>query len=587
MSLTLALRTALSGLNHVQSAIQLTSNNVSNVNTEGYTRKNIESATRVIAGVGAGVLTSDIMRHVDEFLAKDVRSQLSQLGIFSVREQFLTQTQDFFGAPGDSSSLTASLGELVERIEALSAFPEDLTRVQQVIDSARHLTTQINDMARKIQELRARADSGIADSVNTINTELQKIDQLNREISRNLATGKPTADLEDQRDRALNTIAEHVGISYFYRDTGEVIITTQTGTTLLDSRPATVTHTPAGGVDAGLVYPGGFDAIAVDGRDITTSLKGGKLSELVQMRDSFLPDLQAQLDALSNTLTTEINALHNQGTGIPARNALTGTLSGLAGADPFAGTGTVRITVVDGAGKAVAVPLDLDLGAYATVGDLVTAIDAGLGGLGSASLDAEGRLVISAANAANGIAISEGSSDVTATGRGFSHHFGLNDFFVGDATNSLASNIAVRSDLLANPALMSRGEVAGPPAVIVAGSTVLSQGDNSVIARIAARMSENVSFPAAGGLAAFTGTFTDYSAQILGSNSVAAAEAEDGLTFRQTVFEDLKFRMSSQSGVNVDEEMALLVELQNAFAANARVFTVTSEMIRILGDIGR
>ncbi len=587
MSLTLTLRTALSGLTHSQTAMQLTSNNVSNASTEGYTRKTVGSLTRVVGGTGAGVITSDIIRKVDEVLLRDLRNQISDLGVFQVRDEFLTRTQDFFGTPSDSTSLTANLATLVERIESLSAFPEDITRVQQVIDIAQQMTAQINSMARDVQDLRAVADSEISVSANIVNNELQKISQLNQDIARNVAIDKPTAELEDQRDIALNKISEHIGIAYFQRDTGEVVVMTKSGTTLLDNSALPVSHNPAGGVDASFIYPAGFDAINVNGIDITTSAKGGRIAELVAMRDTAMPNMQAQLDALSTALRDQMNAIHNDGTSLPVRNSMTGTLSGLAGGDAFAATGTVRISVIDANGDAVALPLDLDLTGPATIGALVTAIDTGLGSFGSATLDASGRLVISAANGTHGIAISEATSDVTATSRGFSHHFGLNDFFVGDDSITLASNITVRADLLANPSLMSRGGMAAPPAVIVSGQNVIASGDNSVVSRMAAMLSSDISIPAAGSLPPFTGTFTNYSAQILGANAVDAAEAEDGMLFREAVFQDLKFRVSSDSGVNVDEEMAILTQLQSAFSANARVFTVATEMIRILGEIGR
>ncbi|MDJ0948499.1 MAG: flagellar hook-associated protein FlgK [Alphaproteobacteria bacterium] len=587
MSLTLALRTALSGLTHNQAAIQVTSNNVSNVNTEGYTRKTVDSMTRVLVGTGAGVFTTDLLRNVNESLLRDLRDQMTELGEFNVRDEFFTRMQDFFGTPSDSTSLTASLGTLAERMEALSAFPEDITRVQQVIDAATQLTNQLNGMARDIQGLRAQADQEISDSVNIVNIELNKIHQLNQEIARNIAIDKPIAELEDQRDRSLSTISEHIGISYFVRQTGEVTVTTKAGVTLLDVVPAPISHTPAGGVDASFTYPAGFDAINVNGVDITPNVGGGRIAELVAMRDTTLPNLQAQLDALSNALRDEINAIHNDGAGLPARNTLTGTLSGLAGPDAFAATGTVRIAVVDGTGNTVAAPLDLSLAGIATIGDLVTAIDTGLGGFGSASVDAQGRLVINATNASNGVVISEASSDVTATSRGFSHHFGLNDFFIGDNTVSIASNIGVRADIVADPSLLSRGSMAAPPAVIQAGQNVIAPGDGSVATRMAQKLAENISIPSAGALPPFTGNLIDYSAQILGSNAIDAAEAADGLSFRQTVFQDLEFRVSSQSGVNVDEEMAILVDLQSAYQANARVFTTAAEMIRILSEIGR
>lgn len=584
MSLTLALNNALSGLQHSQIALQLTSNNVANVNTEGYSRKTVSTLTRLVAGVGAGVTTSDISRSVDENLLRDLRDQLSQVGVTRVTQDVYVRTQDFFGPPESSTSLTANIATLSERLESLATAPEDIAQRQQVVNAATALARQFNSMATEIQDLRGIADQDIADSVTILNTELAKIAELNQEISRNLARGLPTADLQDQRDLSLSKITEQLDVTYFVRPTGEVVIQTGAGVSMLDGPAPTITHTPTAGADASIAYPTNIDAITLNGVDITTSIRSGRLKGLIDIRDTLLPNLNVQLDTLAAQLRDEVNAIHNDGAGLPPPNTLTGTLDGLAGGDAFAGTGSVRIAVVDANGNAVAAPFDFDLTSAATVGAVASAIDTGLGAYGSASINANGQLEISAANASFGIVINEMTSDVTATSRGFSHHFGLNDFFVGDpAASSYAQQIGVRADIVASPALVSRGELG--TGNIGAGDNAVAAGDNSVAQRLAELFTSDVSFSAAGALPALTTSFAEYAAQILATNATGAAEADESLKFREVLVQDLTFRMSSQSGVNIDEELAELVVLQSAYAASARVFSVASEMIQTLEDM--
>ena len=80
MSLNIALANALTGLRVNQRALDVTAQNVANVNTVGYTRKIVEQSALVIGGQGAGVQISEITRRVHEYMIKDMRGSLSELG---------------------------------------------------------------------------------------------------------------------------------------------------------------------------------------------------------------------------------------------------------------------------------------------------------------------------------------------------------------------------------------------------------------------------------------------------------------------------------------------------------------------------
>lgn len=582
MSLSISLINAISGLNHNQAALQVTSNNIANVNTDGYSRKSVQSISQVVAGQGAGVFTSDIMRSVDENLLRDLRGQTSQIGRLRATDSLFSRLDLGFGSPQNSSSMTSAIANFQGALEAMANIPEDSTLRNNVINTGVALTRNINDLAALVQEQRKVADQEITSSVTVINGQLTEIAELNQQISNNFARGLPIAELQDERDRAVSLVAENIDVNYFVRNTGELVLQTRTGATLVDGSIAqTLSHNPAAQVGPGMIYPGGFDAITLNGQDITTSIQNGRLKGLIDMRDTTLPNLTAQLDGLSVQLRDQINAIHNDGAGIPAANALTGTLA-VAGGDAFNGTGTVRIAVVDANGNAVGAPLDLDLTALGavTVSDVANAIDAGLGANGTAAV-VNGRLVVSANGASSGIAINEGDSAVGT--EGFSNYFGLNDFFVGDATTSLAGQIAVRADLVTNPERMSRGEVGS--GVIASGANAVAPGDNTVAQRLAAAFDTDIAFGATGGLPASTTTLGRYSAEILSSNSISTTNTAAELNFTETVVAEIDLRVSSTSGVNLDEELSNLVVLQNAYAASARVISVTTEMMQLLNEI--
>lgn len=579
MSLSVALFNAVTGLQTNQAALQVTSNNVTNANTVGYTRKIVNQSHIVLGTQGAGVEIESVRRYVDEFLAKELRSAKATVGALGVSDTYFQRIQDMFGTLESNSSIGARITDLATQLEALATNPESASQMLTVLAAAQEVTRELNSMSTEIQQLRFEADKEIAASVEIINTELVKIDELNAEIARSKVLGLPTGDLEDKRDLALSTISEHIDINYFTRSTGEVVIFTMSGRTLLHSDPVPLDHTPVSSMTASFSYPGTIDAIDLNGIDITTEIGGGKLKSLITMRDTTLPNLTAEISNLATKLRDEINAIHNEGSGHPAATTLTSSRAQTATAASL--TGTVRITLLNADGSeaytaVVPAPGTLDAAGFAT------AINTALGGFGGSSASATGG-VVTIDGAGLGVVISGGTVDPggglpTTSVSDFLH---LNDLFVGDDPLGLdnAAALQVRSDIVANPELLSRGALQFDAGT---GQYFVSSGDNSVVRRLAAKFNEQLSFGAAGGLPTTTTTLSGYGASILSLTSSDYNAVSDRLTYEQTVVQQLEFRMGSQSGVNMDEEMSNLVLYQNAYAASARLVSVVDEMFQTL-----
>ena len=601
MSLTLALQNALSGLNTSQAALQVISNNVANVNTEGYSRKVAAPTSRVIDGTGAGVELGEISRIVDERLLLDMRRNLSSLGTAQVRASYYSRIQDQFGNPGDNASISGTLTDLSTALQSLSATPESSTLQTQAVSAAVSVAKQLNKLSAEIQAMRLDADKEIATKIQFVNGQLQIIADLNQKIERATALGQTTPELEDARDRALNNLSSMIEARYFKRTTGEVVVVLPDGSVLADKTAAKLGHTPAGGMAPAISYAGGaIDGIWHNGVDVTNSIAGGEIKGLIEMRDSVLPNLQAEIDRLTEVLRNEINALHNAGTGLPAANSLTGTRSFTAPTtDTISTTAGVRIAVVDQAGNFVSY-FDLAAGSY-TVKDIEVAIDTNLAGFASSTTGVNGPLSIQATSATNGIAIVDlGDQTVTHTDgkttyKGFSNYFGLNDLFVtagnvqGDSPTGMSPLIEVRGDIVGNHALLSRGALNSSTAtpLPLAGEPAVTRGDNSVIQKLADKFLERLSFTPAGGLSLSNTTLAGYAAEILSANSVAASVVEDDVGFRTTLSRELSFRSSSISGVNLDEELSNLILYQNTYTATARIISVIDELFDVLTDIVR
>ncbi len=683
MSLIGSLNTALSGLQTMQAALQTVSNNIANVNTEGYTRKVSQPQTLVVAGQAVGVELAAVQRTVDEQLLRQIRDHIAKLTGQQVQSGILDQTQNLFGSLADNSSVSHGLTEFGSAIEAMANAPESVVARNGVVDTARRLADQLNFMTDNLQRMRASTDREIAASIDRINGLLPDIDDVNVEIASGLAIGRPVGDLRDRRDLLIDQLAAEIDIHYFERTSGEVVITTSSGRTLLDSLPTNLGFTPSAQVAAGATLQNGLAGITYGtaGLDITGEIRSGRLDGLLTLRDETLVDLQAEIDRLAEALRDGINALHNDGTAFPAPGSLTGSRS-VAATDAPAFGGNFRVAVVDAAGLVVEA-LDIDLTALAppNVGQLVAQINAMANA--SASINANGQLVLTAAGG-NGIAVNESDSAVATgnTTQGLAHFLGLNDLFVsgsdfdvyqsdrsasatavlglagsldfsvagattsvayaaGDSLTDIATainaalggaNIAatvvnegsgfrleirdgdgdnfflsdtgtlsgqlnlragqagtaglleVRPAVLADPNLVARGELSSAVTLAV-GDIAISAGDGSIARAMADAFTTDRSFAAAGGLPVSVTTLAGYAANILSLNAANASVLGDEIAFGESFAIALETQSAAISQVNLDEELAQLVVLQNAYAASARLTTTISELLDLLIEI--
>ncbi|WP_119459797.1 flagellar hook-associated protein FlgK [Rhodospirillaceae bacterium SYSU D60014] len=583
MSLNIALLNALTGLQTTQAGIQVTSNNITNANTPGYTRKIVSQEAMVIGNVGAGVRLTDIERIVDDHLLREVRSTAGTLGGLQVQDSYFARMQDMFGTPESNSSISASISRFSTALQALAANPESMSQRLGVVDAGKAVARQLNTMSSDIQTLRLEADNEIANAVATVNEQLEIIDELNEKITRSTILNEPTAELEDKRDIALDKISEQIDISYFTRDNGEMVIFTRNGRALLDRDVQPLSHTPASSMTAGFTYPGPITGIDLGGADITNEIRSGRIAALIDMRDSTLPDMTAQINNLSVMLRDEVNRIHNEGTGLPAATTLTSSRAQAGTAASF--TGPVQIALVNPDGTqaftaTMPAPGTLDAAGFAA------AINAALGGSGGSATEAGG--IVTVDGAGFGVVISGGTVDPGggAPTTNLSDFLHLNDFFVGDdpAGIDLASVLSVRSDIVANPHLVSRGALQQDTVTL---EYYVSAGDNTVAQRLADKFSEQLTFAAAGGLSQTGTTLGGYATSILSTNSTNYANVTDQLSFQQSLHTELNFKADSLSGVNMDEELSNLIVLQNAYAASARMISTAAEMFDVLTNMGR
>lgn len=581
MSLEIARSIAVSSLMASQVQISVASSNISNADTTGYTVKTANQVATTSGGVGTGVSITGIASSVDKLLFKSLISATSELGAANTNNDYLNRLQALYGsttgAEDTGTSIANTLASLESAISSLAGTTSSASLQANVVSALDNLASQLRETSSGIQQLRGTADAAISSDVDQVNASLQAIASLNAQIKQAAAAGQSTGDLEDQRNVALQTVASKMNVSYFISSAGDMQVYTASGQTLVDSSAHLLSFTASSSVTANASYTAGsssgLSGISVNGVDVTAQITSGEIGSLLSLRDSVLPAAQSQLDQLANTLADSLNAASNQGTSLPPPTTLTGTTT-VASATALDATGTVRIAVADQSGSLVSYA-DLDLSTYATVGDLVSAIN-GISGL-SASINASGKVVISSSSSSNGVAINEMTSAVGSSAVGLSDYLGLNDLVTGTG----ASNIAVRSDILKNSGLFAVATL-DASATLTSGIKVLTAGATDVVDAMYSVLTDSRTFSASGGLGSSTGSFADYAATVIANVASKATLAATNYTSKSTAQSSFANALASQSGVNLDEETAKISTLQNQYTAASQLMQIINEMFSSL-----
>lgn len=618
-NLSTALSSAISGLNATQAAINSTAHNIVNANTEGYVRKIQEQDSRIIAGRGVGVDLGQVQRITDDFLIQEVRRQASITGRSEVLQLYHSRTQDAFTNPASGNDIGSRIGALASAIEAFGNDHEILATAQDVLSSADEVARTIRHLSERVQELRSEANQEVVSLVDSINADLEVIDNLNDEIARVYRTGQENPDLYDKRDLALRRLSEKIEIDTYFQDNGSLAVYTADGEALVDATARVLHYSAAGEItpdayltslsifrkdqidsatgdpfdpNAGIeMVSGGVratltpellgDAVADADQRIVSRFGSGELQGLIEMRDEHYPALTDQLHELAESLRFAMNAASNDAVAWPLKSELTGTETDLTGFAGATRSGTATIAVADANDGSTLLAFQIDVGALIDETDLVTQLNTNLGAFGTAAINADGALEITLADSDHGLAIAEGDSEITVTdaaGRdrdyGFSHYFGLNDLYVNDGP--FPTDIAVRPELLADPGRLGSAklDVETPPLVATLGGP----GDNRGAKALAEAINANYTMIARGKLPQRTTDIAAYAAEIVAVTATEARRVEEQARTDIALSEAIGYKADSVASVNLDEELAGLMTLQQAYSVAARLITVVDEM---------
>jgi len=309
-----SLSTALSGLRVNQQQIDIISNNIANVGTEGFTRKILPQSTQVVEGRSIGVLGGTIIRNVDLRLERDLWTQVSSVDFYNVQAQYLERVDNFHGSPSANISVAGEVTKLQNTFAALANSPDDQFLISDVIDQSIDTANKINDLADFYTTLRNDAQNEAAAAVQSINNLLEQIGELNTQIRFSNAGGSTVAATEDIRDQAVKDLSELIEVSVFPRGDGVLVVQTLEGVELTAENPTDLVFRPTP-LSPSTAYPDtaagifvGDPVDNVNAIDITQRKIGGKLGGLIELRDNIFPKQIAQIDELAHKMALRFEA---------------------------------------------------------------------------------------------------------------------------------------------------------------------------------------------------------------------------------------------------------------------------------------
>jgi flagellar hook-associated protein 1 FlgK len=218
------LSSALTALQTNSAALRVVSNNVANLNTEGYARRVVQQQALSVGGQIAGVDIAEVRRVVDQFLNQESLSANSATAQYGVQSDMYSQLSAFLGSPGDGTSLTSQLDQVFAAFSQASLAPTTNASQQGILNAFQNLSSTISTMANSLSGLRAQVDQQVNSSVGTVNTLIKQIYSLNSDIANATARGDTASAMLDQRDTALSGLAEMMGIRTSEMPDGRVAV---------------------------------------------------------------------------------------------------------------------------------------------------------------------------------------------------------------------------------------------------------------------------------------------------------------------------------------------------------------------------
>jgi flagellar hook-associated protein 1 len=306
-SLSSSMWIASQALEADQGAMDVTSNNIANQNTPGYSREVavLDEAAPTEDGnisYGNGVTLQQIQSITDQVLQIQIADQTQQQSSAQTQYNALQQVEGPFSS--STQGIGADITAFFNSISQLSTDPTSIPDRQAVLSAAQTLAGDFNSTEQSLDSVQAGLNQSVSQNVTQINTLTQQIAQLNVQVGEMQKLGQDPGTLGDQENQLIQQLSQLTNVNEIQTENG-LTLTTGNGTPLVVGSQSFALQTTAG--------PNGMTDVSFQGQDITSSLQGGSLGGNIQVRDTVIPGLLSQLDNLASQFATSMNAAQAAG----------------------------------------------------------------------------------------------------------------------------------------------------------------------------------------------------------------------------------------------------------------------------------
>lgn len=359
-NLSQILNTARDALNAQSYGLDITGQNISNVNTPGYVRRTPILETQALGSTTTGsVKIGGLQRATDTYTEQASLNANSSVAAANNRDQTLASVESLFNDTS-GQGFDDSLSGLFSSFSALSANPTDTTTRANVLSAADAFSQRVNQAANSLAQTSADLLHQGQETVSEINQRAQDIAKLNVQIQQAQAQGMDASDLLDQRSQKLTDLSALVDVHTITDNQGNLIVQSS-GTTLVNGGTASA-------LSVGVASDGSMQILSDQpsaGNDVTQYLTGGSLAGIKQARDSDIASVSTQLDQFAFDVATAVNTQHAAGygsDGVSGRNLfdVTATATGAARALSLSADVAGHPEFVAAASSAVTTPAGSD-----------------------------------------------------------------------------------------------------------------------------------------------------------------------------------------------------------------------------------
>jgi flagellar hook-associated protein 1 FlgK len=300
--------------------IATTGHNISNSNTEGYSRQRVQTEATdphksfAHGVVGTGTQVSRVERVNDEYIEKQIRNGGRDMANLEEKDMVLKQAEDIFNEM-NGDGLNRVVSKFFNEFRKLGNEPENEAVRQSVREATSAMANDFRRLRSEVVELSRHIDNRLDGYTGEINATAEEIRDLNLRINQTEVTGAPANDLQDKRDQALRKLATYMDVNAHKDNQGNYTVDIRGVGPLVINTEVEKLSTVRSANDGNGKIENALD-IKTSGsaqNAVTHQIKGGKMGALLEVRDQTLSTVLDRLDELAYTITETVNDVHRMG----------------------------------------------------------------------------------------------------------------------------------------------------------------------------------------------------------------------------------------------------------------------------------